>query len=115
MKSVEIIEDVKTSGETAFKSFFGTSLDSCGGLDISSLRTTQKILYKIQYVRMESSAVNMFRIAGEVVQRLCYKYGCTMADIESTDVCYHMTGDMAHPSIEGHIIIADVIYDLMEK
>ncbi|MBQ7654839.1 MAG: hypothetical protein IJS17_07195 [Clostridia bacterium] len=111
----ESVEAVKTSGKTAFTSFFGTTLDKCGGLDISSLRTTQKILYKIQYVRMESCAVNMFRIAGEVVERLCEKYGCTMADIEGTDVCYHMTGDMSHPSIEGHKIIADVIYDLMEK
>ena len=108
-------EKTKASGETAFKSFFGTTLDSCGGLDISSLNTAQKILYKIQYVRMEKCAVNMFRIAGEIVQRLCDKYGCTMADIESTDVCYHMTGDMSHPSIEGHQIIADVIYGLMEK
>ena len=111
----ETVEKTKASGKVAFQSFFGTSLDSCGGLDISSLRTTQKILYKIQYVRMESCAVNMFRIAGEVVERLCKKYGCTMADIESTDVCYHMTGDMAHPSVEGHQIIADVIYELMDK
>lgn len=114
-KLQETAEATKASGETAFKSFFGTSLDSCGGLDISSLRTTQKILYKIQYVRMEQCAVNMFKIAGDVVERLCEKYGCTAADIESTDVCYHMTGDMSHPSIEGHQIIADVIYNLMEK
>ena len=114
-KLKQSVETTKASGELAFKSFFGTTLDKCGGLDISSLRTTQKILYKIQYVRMEECAVNMFRIAGEVVERLCEKYGCVMADIESTDICHHMTGDMSHPSIEGHKIIADVIYGLMEK
>lgn len=109
------LAELKDSGEIVFKSFFGTSLDSCGGIDISPLRTTQKILYKIQYARMEASAVRMFEAANEIIDNLSKKYGFTVIDIEGSDVCYNTTGDGAHPSVDGHVIIADLIYDAMEK
>lgn len=111
----ETAKAVKTSGEAAFTSVFGTTIDECDGIDISNLRATQKLLYKIQYARMEKCAADMLRIANEVVERLCKEYGCIMADIENTDVCFNLVDDTVYPSVEGHKIIADVIYALMEK
>ena len=92
----------------------GSSMDKCGGLDISSLNPVQQILYKIQYVRMEMCCVELFDIANGIIAEKTAEYGCTLVDLANSDVCKYMTGDGSHPSVEGHQKIADYCYDLID-
>ena len=109
------LQEYISAGEAAFKATYGTTTYSCDGLDISGLRATQRILYKYQYARMQMCASNMYEIANEVIENLCEKYGCVMTDIVSTDVRNNLTGETPHPDVLGHKIIAETIYEILDR
>ena len=112
------IEEAYNKASEAVKAlipmFFGENLDVCGGLDISNLTTIQKIIYKIQYVRLELCVVDIYKAANKIIADLCEKYGLTTLDMYNSNICYMMADDGAHPSIEGHIMFAGMIYDVLE-
>lgn len=113
-KICENIKTVATGADVLAKALMGTSMDNCGGLDISSLNPIEQILYKIQYVRTEMCCIELFDIANEIIEDAVEKYNCTIVDIANSDVCYYMTGDGSHPSIEGHQKIADYCFEALD-
>lgn len=112
------IEEAYNKASEAVKAlipmFFGQNMDVCGGLDISNLTTIQKIIYKIQYVRLEMCVVDIYKAANKIIANLCEKYDLTTLDMYNSNICYMMADDGAHPSIEGHIMFAGMIYDVLE-
>ena len=92
----------------------GKDIDHCAQFDLSSLRTTQKILYKIQYLRVEAASIEMYDMADEIIPQVVEETGVTMAKLSGTEVCNHMAPDGSHPDPTGHALIADIIYDAID-
>lgn len=92
----------------------GKDIDHCAQFDLSSLRTTQKILYKIQYLRVEAASIEMYDMADEIIPQVVEETGVTMAKLSGTEVCNHMASDGSHPDPTGHALIADILYDAID-
>lgn len=92
----------------------GKDMDHCGQFDISNLTTTQKILYKVSYLRCEKASVEMYDIANELIPEVVEANGVTLCELTKTNVNEHMASDGSHPDKEGHEIIANSIYDVID-
>lgn len=92
----------------------GKDMDHCAAFDLSSLTTTQKILYKVSYLRCEKACVEMYDIANEAIPEIVEANGVTLCALSKTNVNEHMAPDGAHPSKEGHEIIADALYNVID-
>lgn len=92
----------------------GKDMDHCAQFDISNLTTTQKILYKVSYLRCEKASVEMYDIANELIPEVVEANGVTLCELTKTNVNEHMASDGSHPDKEGHEIIANSIYDVID-
>lgn len=92
----------------------GKDMDHCAKYDLSSLTFTQKILFKLMYLRDEKACVEMYDIANKAIPEIVAENGVTLCELSKTTVNEHMAPDGSHPSKEGHEIIADTLYDLID-
>ena len=92
----------------------GNDMDHCAKYDLSSLTFTQKILFKLMYIRDEKACVEMYDIANEVIPEVVAENDVTLCELSKTNVNEYMAPDGSHPSKEGHEIIADTIYDIID-
>lgn len=94
----------------------GTDMDNCGGFDISNLYTFEKILYKIQYLRVEKASVDMYKRSVNVFEKVVADNNVSIARLTATKepVYKHLAYDGVHPNEEGHAIIANEIYNTID-
>lgn len=92
----------------------GKDLDHCAKFDLSPLSTAEKILYKIQYLRVEAACVEMYDIADIAIPEVANANNVTLCELSKTDACNHMAPDGSHPDIDGHAIIADSLYSVID-
>ncbi|MBQ7580926.1 MAG: SGNH/GDSL hydrolase family protein [Clostridia bacterium] len=90
----------------------GSDINHCDKFDLSKLRTTQKILYKIAYLRCEKAAVEMYDIANKAIPEVVKANNAILCELSKTDL-YKAENrdpqDKSHPNAAGHIVIADAL------
>ena len=119
----ERVTKLKTDAQTVFSVgkaviialMGGEDINRCDKFDLSKLRTTQKLLYKVQYARVLIESVKLYDVSDATFDAFFADTpSVTRARLAHTELCGHMTGDGSHPSEEGHSLIAEYIYDVID-